>query len=98
MHNLDKTSSVYYFSTETCNVCKVLKPKLKSFLDENFPKLKMTYIDVEQEKELAAQLTIFAVPTIIIYFDGKEFLRFSRNINFDELHQSLERMYNLYFD
>ena len=68
------------------------------FLDENFPKLKMTYIDVEQEKELAAQLTIFAVPTIIIYFDGKEFLRYSRNINFDELHQSLERMYNLYFD
>ena len=98
MLNLNKASSVYYFSTETCGVCKVLKPKLKSFLEENFPKLEMIYVDVEREKELAAQLTTFSVPTIIIYFDDKEFLRYSRNINFDELFQSLERMYNLYFN
>ncbi len=90
--------AVAYFSTPECNVCKVLKPKLKNYLNEKFPELKFAYIDVSVAKELAAQNSIFAVPTILFYFEGREFLRKSRNINFFELDNELTRLYTLIFD
>ena len=86
-----------YFSHEKCNVCKVLKPKILDMLTENFPKIKMYYSDTELFPKIAAQNSIFTVPTIIIYFDNKEFIRKSRNIGVSELIKELERPYNLMF-
>jgi thiol-disulfide isomerase/thioredoxin len=86
-----------YFSTEHCNVCKVLKPKLKEFISEEFPKIVFIYIDIENEKELAATYSIFAVPTIIFFFDGKEAIRKSRNFGFSELELAIERPYKMLF-
>lgn len=95
---VSETSAVAaYFSTEHCNVCKVLKPKLKEFLNEDFPKISFVYIDIEKEKELAATYSIFAVPTIIFFFEGKEAIRKSRNFGFSELELALERPYQLMF-
>ena len=34
----------------------------------------------------------------IIYFDGKEFLRKSRNINFYEFEKDLSRLYSMFFE
>ena len=87
-----------YFSHEKCNVCKVLKPKILDILTEHFPKIKMYYSDTELFPEIAAQNSIFTVPTIIIYFDNKEFIRKSRSIGIDELRTDLERPYNLMFN
>lgn len=86
-----------YFSHEKCNVCKVLKPKIQKLLEDSFPKMKMFYSDTEFYPEVAAQNSIFTVPTIIIYIDGKEHTRKSRNIGINELEKELERPYNLMF-
>ncbi|RMD49668.1 MAG: thioredoxin [Ignavibacteria bacterium] len=94
----ENEATVCYFSTQDCNVCKVLKPKLIDFLEEKFPKIKFSYIDLNEAKEISGQLGILAVPTIIFHFEGKEFLRKSRNINFHELEDQLTRIYNLIFD
>ncbi len=92
------TGAVTYFSTPDCNVCKVLKPKLKAYLKEKYPEIKFAYIDITSSKELAAQNSIFTVPTILFYFEGKEFLRKSRNVNFFELDNQLSRLYSLIFE
>ena len=63
--------AVVYFSTPQCNVCKVLKPKLISLLEENFPNMSFGYVDCESQKELAAQNRIFAVPTILFLLTEK---------------------------
>ena len=86
-----------YFSTEYCNVCKVLKPKVKEFLDEEFPKVVFKYVDIEQQKEIAGKYSIFAVPTIIFFFGGKEAFRKSRNFGIAELYDNLERPYSMLF-
>ncbi len=88
-------AAAVYFSTPDCNVCKVLKPKFIEFLQTDFPRIKFLYVDVSQSKELAAQQNIFAVPTILFFFDGKEFFRKSRIVNFEELRDELERIYKL---
>lgn len=85
----------FYMSTPDCNVCKVLKPKLIEFLADKFPKLKFIYVNIADAKELAAQKNVFTVPTVLFYFDGREYIRKARFINFDELESDLERIYSL---
>jgi thioredoxin len=86
-----------YFSHDKCNVCKVLKPKIHQMLSENFPEIKMFYSDTVLYPEIAAQNSIFTVPTIIIYLDKKELLRKSRNVGIEELKKELQRPYDLLF-
>ena len=94
----NNSGAVIYFSTPQCNVCKVLKPKLINLLDQKFPQMKFGYVDCEANKELAAQNRIFAVPTILFFIDGKEFIRKSRNVNLHELTEELDRPYSLFFE
>lgn len=86
-----------YFSTDECNVCKVLKPKVGEMLTENFPKIKLIYINLNQSPEIAAQNRIFAVPTIQVIFDGREYIRKSRNFGMDELRNAIDRPYQMMF-
>jgi thioredoxin-like negative regulator of GroEL len=89
--------AVIYFSTPTCNVCKVLKPKLKELLAEHFPEMKFAYVNTEEAIEMAAQNQVFTVPTILFHLDGKEFIRKSRNVNLNILAEELERPYEMMF-
>jgi thioredoxin-like negative regulator of GroEL len=87
----------FYLSTPQCNVCKVLKPKVIELLKSDFPEIKFIYIDLNESKEIAGQLSVFAVPTILLYFDGKEIIRASRNISIEQLSEQIERYYKLMF-
>jgi thioredoxin-like negative regulator of GroEL len=86
-----------YFSNESCQVCKVLKPKIGNFLLTQYPKIRPLYIDISQHPELAATHSIFAVPTVLVFFEGKEFYRISRNIGIEELKRMIDRPYSLLF-
>ena len=90
-------AALVYFSNSECSVCKVLKPKVLDLLSENFPEIKPAYVDCEKMKELAAQNSIFTIPVVTIFFEGKESIRRTRNINLDELKSILNRPYELLF-
>lgn len=90
--------TLFYFSHEKCNVCKVLKPKIHDLLISEFPQIEMFYCDTVLYPEIAGQKSIFTVPTILVFFDGKEFLRKSRNIGISELKNELHRPYSIFFD
>ena len=87
-----------YFSHEQCNVCKVLKPKVTELLDSKFPLMKMYYADTVVHPEISAQYSIFAVPTILVFFAGRESFRRSRNIGINELQELIERPYSMIFE
>ncbi len=89
---------LFYFSHEKCSVCKVLKPKILELIEKEFPKIKTFYCDTVKTPEIAAQNSIFAVPTILVYFAGRESFRKSRNIGLNELKNDLKRPYSLIFD
>lgn len=86
-----------YFSTEACNVCKVLKPKVAELIQSEFSNIKLVYIKSDKLPEVAAQNQVFAAPTIIVYFDGSEYIRKSRNIGIGELQIEIERPYSMMF-
>lgn len=93
-----KTAICFYLSTPQCNVCKVLKPKVMEMLENEFPKMEFNYIDLDEAKEIAGQLSVFSVPTILIYFDGKETIRASRNVNIEVLRDQINRYYKMLFE
>jgi len=86
-----------YFSTDACNVCKVLKPKVKELVNVEFPEIKLVYIKSDYLPEVAAQNQVFAAPTILIFFDGREYIRKSRNIGISELQREITRPYSMIF-
>ena len=93
-----KKGVLIYFSHEQCNVCKVLKPKVHQLLQDIFPKMEMFYADTVINPEIAAQNSVFTVPTILVFFEGKEFIRKSRNVGVEELRLAINRPYELMFD
>lgn len=86
-----------YFSTDVCNVCKVLKPKVDELIRADFPEIKLLYIKSDQLPEVAAQNQVFAAPTILVFFTGREYIRKSRNIGISELKNEIERPYSMMF-
>lgn len=86
-----------YFSTDTCNVCKVLKPKVEDLIQEEFPQVKLAYVKSDVLPDVAGQHQVFAAPTILIFFEGRETIRKSRNIGIDELRREIDRPYSIIF-
>jgi len=93
----EETALLGYFSTDTCNVCKVLKPKVEELISNEFPKVKLAYIKSDELPETAAQNRVFAAPTILVFFDGRETIRKSRSIGIDELRREMGRPYSMLF-
>ena len=87
-----------YFSSDSCSVCKVLKPKVAQLLREKFPKMAMRYVDTELSPVISGQFRVFTIPTILIWFEGKEQVRFSRNISIHQLEESISRPFSMVFD
>ena len=95
---INNKAALIYYSSPQCNVCKILKPKLTKLFTSNFPLIKLGYVNIEKLPEASAQNGIFSKPTIVVYFDNKEFLKKSRNINLSVFQSEIERTYSLYFN
>lgn len=87
-----------YFSSPGCGVCHSLKPRVFELIREEFPSMQLAEIDCSEAVELAAQQGIHAVPSLLVFFDGRETLRLSRNFSVAALRSDLMRPYSMMFD
>ncbi len=86
---------VLYFSSPSCNVCHVLRPKLMQRLEEEYPQIARYHADIALTPEIAAEFQIFSAPTIIVFLEGREFIRKGRAMSVEGLLQEIERPYKL---
>ncbi len=84
-----------YFSGENCNVCHALRPKFKELFDREFPQIKQIYLDAEENREISAYFQVFSMPTMIIFLDGREFIREGRTVSLHQLRDKLSRPYDM---
>lgn len=87
---------VMYFSHAACSVCKVLKPKVTRMVRNEFENVMFEYIDIRKQPSVAAEYSVFTVPTVLLLADGKEMLRFVRNFGIDQIREKLTRYVQLY--
>ncbi len=91
----NNSAVMLYFSAPTCNVCHALKPKLLEAIDSNFENFEIVSVDISETPEIASHFSVFAIPTLLIFLDGKEFLRKSRHMSVDEVIKEIKRPYDI---
>ena len=84
-----------YFSGENCSVCKVLKPKIEESINKDFPLFDLIEVQTDLHKEITSHFTVFSIPTMLVFFDKKEFFRRGRNISVSAFMEEIRRPYNL---
>lgn len=85
-----------YLSRPACGVCTAIKPKLLKVLNQ-FPEIQSAYINMDKIPESAGQFSIFTIPGILLYIDGKEMIREARYIAMDDIESRIKRYYEMIF-
>jgi thioredoxin-like negative regulator of GroEL len=93
VHN--NTGVALYFSGEDCGVCNALKPKIEELLEQKFPFIKRVFLDTKEHLEIAAWLSVFSVPTLIIFIESQEYIREGRSMSIYALDEKLTRIYGI---
>lgn len=86
--------SFLYVSRTNCGVCHVILPQLKELLKE-FPLIQLGHINADEVEEIAGKLSIFTVPALLLFVDGKEIIREARFVQIQSLHERISKVYNM---
>lgn len=88
----ENTLAFLYISQPNCSVCHGLLPQVKQLM-ENYPKIKTAHINTEHTPEIAGKLSIFTVPVLLLFVEGKEYIREARIVHMDLLKEKIDRIY-----
>lgn len=90
-----ETAVAVYFSAPNCGVCEALRPKVEELLAARFPAIKYVHVQIDKAPGISGVYGVFSAPTLLIFFEGKEFLRKVRLMSILELAQIIARPYNM---
>jgi thioredoxin 1 len=82
------TDEVLYFSAIWCAPCRVVSSNVER-LKIQYPQVKFTKVDVDQEAAAASTFQIRSVPTLVHLQDGKEVARVVGAKTVDDLAKGL---------
>jgi thiol-disulfide isomerase/thioredoxin len=88
---------VLYFKNDLCSPCLALRPKIEELVNIQFPKMEFLIVDTVQQPLLSSEYQVFANPTILVFFEGREYIRKSKYIGTSELEQDISRLYTMVF-
>ncbi|MCK9269687.1 MAG: thioredoxin family protein [Bacteroidales bacterium] len=88
---------IIYFYSDRCAPCVTLRPKIQKMTDEEFPKITLSFVNSEYHPDIAAHYGVFANPAIIVFFEGREYRRYSKYISVGQLSGEIERVYRMLF-
>ena len=77
------------FYATWCGPCKIQAEVLNRLAAKNIGNTTFVKIDVDKNEEFASSLGIQAVPTLILYKDGEEYLRVNGARNEEEIKRLL---------
>lgn len=86
--------SMLYFEGSTCGACDAIKVKIEKIL-KKYPKLVFKEINGVVNKEIATEYSVYSLPLMILFADGREVMRLGRNMSISDLDSSIERYYTL---
>ena len=96
---IEKESAVLlYFYSDSCAPCLSLRPKVVELICDSFPEIKIAFINGENAPEIPAKYTAFSFPTLLVFFEGKEYIRESKYVAIPQLAAAISRPYKLLFE
>ncbi len=88
---------LYYYS-DRCAPCVSLRPKVQALITDDFPEIKTLFINSDLYPEITAHFGIFSNPTILLFFEGREFQRWSKYVSIAQISEAIERPYSMLFE
>jgi len=94
----EKSAVLVYFYNDNCAPCLSLRPKVIELVNEDFPKMELTFVNSGINPEIPARYHAFTNPTLIIFFEGREYRRESKYISIPQLAKTIDRPYGMIFE
>ncbi|PKL00997.1 MAG: thioredoxin [Tenericutes bacterium HGW-Tenericutes-1] len=91
VNSISENSAVIIAKTQGCNVCMPVTLRLSEMMND-YPTIPLYEVYIEDVPEFRGQHLVFTVPTIIVFFEGKEVHRESRFINWENLDSLLSNI------
>lgn len=92
----DQPFVVAYFSRPDCGVCTALKPKVTDMV-AGLPEAAAYYVNLDEIPEAAGEYSIFTIPGIVLFVDGRETIREARYVSAENLEAQMHRLHSLRF-
>ncbi|MBM3435909.1 MAG: thioredoxin family protein [Bacteroidetes bacterium] len=93
-----RTAVLLYFFNDDCPPCISLRPKVEQLVGESFHRLDLLWINSKKHPEIPVDFGVFANPTLILFFEGREFKRYGKYVSVTELERDISRYYQLLFE
>lgn len=90
----EKTWVLFYFSTSWCAPCKAMAPLIDAISDHYSEHLKVVKIDVDDQIQLAKQLEVTGVPTLVLVDQSGAKSRLVGDVNTDSINRWLNEQLN----
>nr|WP_270181527.1 thioredoxin family protein [Alkalihalobacillus sp. CinArs1] len=90
----DETLFFLYLYGTNCSVCHALLPQVEEVMKQ-YPEIKCGKLNVHEVPEAAGEFSVFTIPVLLLYVEGKETIREARFVNMDSFASSIERITTL---
>lgn len=84
--------SFIYISHPNCSVCHALLPQVQTLM-EKYPEIRLGHVDAEEVEAVAGRFSVFTVPVLLLFVDGKEYIREARIVHMDQFDEKLNKIY-----
>ncbi|MFC4388465.1 thioredoxin family protein [Gracilibacillus marinus] len=89
--------SFIYISKENCSVCESLYPQIMEVL-QDYEKINTAKIVVDELPSIASKFEILTAPVLLLFIEGKEYLRHARIVPIDLFRDKINELYHLYYE
>ncbi len=92
---LNSTNPVFvYFFSEWCGPCRAVSPAVEELSGEYKDKVDFVKVDVDQNNELAQKYSIFSIPTLAIFANGKVIAQSAGAASKDSIRSYIDKNIN----
>src|SRR5690625_2915543 len=81
-----------YITQPNCSVCHGLEPQRVNILDK-YPNIQSRKVNASKIPEVAGRFSVFTAPVLLLFVDGKEYIREARIVQTELFEIMLARVY-----
>ncbi|WP_100331977.1 thioredoxin family protein [Bacillus xiapuensis] len=87
----DDKLALLYISRPSCSVCHAVLPQVEQLLTR-YPRVQAYHVNADEMPEIAGEFSVFTIPAVIFFANGKEMFRKARFIPMDELDCQIQKI------
>lgn len=81
-----------YITMPNCSVCHGLQPQMEEIFAK-YPEIQTRTIDASEVTEIAGKFNVFTAPVLLLFVEGKEYIREARIVHTEAFEEKVSRIY-----